>query len=49
MHPFAPRRTIAQDKVATFMTVVCPESSTGIVRMLTYLLHSTAARASWPS
>ncbi len=39
-------RTIAQDKAATFMTMVCPESSTGIVHVLTYLLHSTAARAS---
>jgi hypothetical protein len=44
MHPFAPRRTIAQDKVAPFMTMVCPESSTGVVRVFMYLLHSTTAR-----
>ncbi len=30
MHPFAPRRTIAQDKVATFMTMVCLVISTGV-------------------
>ena len=41
-------RTIAQDKAATFMTMVWPESSTCIVRVLMHLLYSTAARASWP-
>ncbi len=30
-------RTIAQDKVATFMTMVCPESSTSVVHVLTHL------------
>jgi hypothetical protein len=37
MHPFVPRRTIAQDKVTTFKTMVCPESSTGVVHVLTHL------------